>query len=228
LIELENFYADNQPLEIALDSQKSPASNAQWYFNRYQNLTCRKKHLASQIPLTQQEMDYNDYILSQLEIASIKDIEENREELSAEEYLRKQRQHKKKKRKKSKPDKYYSTDNTLILIGKNNNQNDQLTMRTANKSDWWLHTKDIPGSHVVIRSENPSSETIEEAAHLAAYHSKFSLTSSDAGEYTQIKHVHKPTGSKPGYVIYYNQLTIFVTPDKKLIKRLKQNVSNNE
>lgn len=228
LIELENFYADNQPIEIALDPQKSPASNAQWYFNRYQKLKSRKKHLASQIPLTQQEIDYIDSVLTQLEIASIQDIEEIREELSAEGYLRKQRHHKKKKRKKSKPDKYYSSDNTLILVGKNNNQNDQLTMRTANKSDWWLHTKDIPGSHVVIRSENPSSETIEEAAHLAAYHSKFSLSSSVPVDYTQIKNVHKPNGAKPGYVIYDNQQTVFVTPDKKLIKRLKQNVSNKE
>src|SRR5699024_2045650 len=131
-IELVNFYADNQPIEIALDPQKSPASNAQWYFNRYQKLKSRKKHLASQIPLTQQDIDYIDSVLTQLDIASIQEMEEIREELSAEEYLRKQRHHKKKKRKKSKPEKYYSSDNTWYLVEKNNNQNDQLTMRTAN------------------------------------------------------------------------------------------------
>src|SRR5690625_2053000 len=108
LIELENFYADNQPIEIALDPQKSPASNAQWYFNRYQKLKSRKKHLASQIPLTQQEIDYIDSVLTQLEIASIQDIEEIREELSAEGYLRKQRHHKKKKRKKSRSEEHTS------------------------------------------------------------------------------------------------------------------------
>lgn len=101
-------------------------------------------------------------------------------------------------------------------------------MRTAKKSDWWLHTKDIPGSHVVIRSDNPSEKTIEEAANLAAYHSKFSLSSSVPVDYTQIKNVRKPNGAKPGYVIYDDQQTVFVTPDKKLIKQLKENVENNE
>src|SRR5699024_341926 len=124
-------------------------------------------------------------VLNHLDVASKKDTEEIQEEISNEGYLRKQKRSKKKKKNKSKPDKYYSSDGTLILVGKNNHQNDQLTMRMANKSDWWLHTKDIPGSHVVIRSEAPSPETIEEAAHLAAYHSKFSMSSSVPVDYTQ-------------------------------------------
>lgn len=223
-IELENFYADNELLMIELDPQKTPAKNAQWYFSRYQKLKNRKKHLASQIPLTKQEIDYIDSVLTQLDIASSQDIEEIRDELRNEGYLRKQKQHKKNNRKKSKPEHYYSTDGTLIMVGKNNNQNDQLTMRTANKSDWWLHTKDIPGSHVVIRSEDPSEETIEEAAHLAAYHSKFSMSSSVPVDYTQIKNVRKPNGAKPGYVIYDNQSTVFVTPDKKIVRQLKENI----
>jgi len=227
-IELENFYNDNHSILIDLDPQKSPAENAQWYFSQYQKLKNRKKHLATQIPLTEQEIDYIDSVLTQLDVASSQDIEEIREELGAEGYLRKQKRNKKKKKSKSKPDKYYSSDGALILVGKNNHQNDQLTMRTANKSDWWLHTKDIPGSHVVIRSEAPSPESIEEAAHLAAYHSKFNMSSSVPVDYTQIKNVHKPNGAKPGYVIYDNQQTIFVTPDKKLIKQLKQNIEKNE
>ena len=227
-IELENFYNDNQSILINLDPQKSPAENAQWYFSQYQKLKNRKKHLATQIPLTEQEIDYIDSVLTQLDVASSQDIEEIREELSTEGYLRKQKRSKKKRKNKSQPDKYYSSDGTLILVGKNNNQNDQLTMRTANKSDWWLHTKDIPGSHVVIRNDDPNAETIEEAAHLAAYHSKFSMSSSVPVDYTQIKNVHKPNGAKPGYVIYDNQQTIFITPDKKLIKRLKQNIEKNE
>lgn len=223
-IELENFYEDNKLLKIELDPQKSPAKNAQWYFNRYQKLKNRKKHLASQIPLTKQEIDYLDSVLTQLDIASSQDIEEIRDELRDEGYLRKQKQHKKNKRKKSKPEQYYSTDGTLILVGKNNNQNDQLTMRTANKTDWWLHTKDIPGSHVVIRNDNPSEQTIEEAAHLAAYHSKFSMSSSVPVDYTQIKNVRKPNGAKPGYVTYDNQNTVFVTPDRKIVRKLKENL----
>ena len=94
-------------------------------------------------------------------------------------------------------------------------------MKTAQKTDWWLHTKDIPGSHVVIRGEYPSEQTLEEAALLAAYHSKFSSSSSVPVDYTQIKNVRKPNGAKPGFVIYDHQKTLFVTPNKKIVKQLK-------
>lgn len=223
VVELENFYDDNKPITVELDPQKTPAGNAQWYFSRYKKMKNRMMHLAEQIPQTNQEIEYLDSLLAQLEIASSDDIDEIRDELRVEGYLKKQRGGKKKKKKNVGPEKYYSTDGTLIYVGKNNNQNDQLTMKTAHKTDWWLHTKDIPGSHVVIRSDNPSEETIEEAAILAAYFSKYRMSSSVPVDYTQIKHVNKPNGAKPGYVIYDNQNTIFVTPDKKLIKQLKEN-----
>ncbi len=222
-IELENFYDGNQPITIELDPQKSPAQNAQDFFKQYQRLNSRKKHLAQQIPLAKQEIEYIDSLLAQLEIASSDDIEDIRDELRDEGYLRKQKRGRRRKRKESKPEQYYSTDGELILVGKNNKQNDQLTMRTANKSDYWLHTKDIPGSHVVIRSDDPSEQTIEEAAVLAAYYSKYRMSSSVPVDYTQIKHVRKPNGAKPGYVIYDNQQTLFVTPTAKLVKQLKQN-----
>lgn len=223
VVELENFYDNNQLITIELDPQKSPAANSQWYFSRYQKMKSRKMHLAAQIPQTNQEIDYLDSILAQLEIAASDDIDEIREELRDEGYLKKQRGGKKKKKKNVGPEKYYASDGTLIYVGKNNNQNDQLTMKTAHKTDWWLHTKDIPGSHVVIRSDDPSEETIEEAAILAAYFSKFRMSSSVPVDYTQIKHVRKPNGAKPGYVIYDNQNTLFVTPDKKSVKQLKEN-----
>lgn len=222
-VELENFYNENQPITVDLDPQKSPAANAQWYFSRYQKMKNRKMHLADQIPQTNQEINYLDSILAQLEIASSDDIDEIRDELRDEGYLKKQRGGKKKKKKNVGPEKYYASDGTLIYVGKNNNQNDQLTMKTAHKTDWWLHTKDIPGSHVVIRSDDPSEETIEEAAILAAYFSKYRMSSSVPVDYTQIKHVNKPNGAKPGYVIYDNQNTVFVTPDKKRVKQLKEN-----
>lgn len=222
-IELENFYEANELITIELDPQKSPAQNAQDFFRQYQRLNSRKKHLAQQIPLAKQEVDYIDSVLAQLEIASSDDIEDIRDELRDEGYLRKQKRTKRRKRKESKPEQYYSTDGDLILVGKNNKQNDQLTMRTANKSDYWLHTKDIPGSHVVIRNDNPSEKTLVEAAMLAAYYSKYRMSSSVPVDYTQIKHVRKPNGAKPGYVIYDNQQTLFVTPDAKTVKKLKQN-----
>jgi predicted ribosome quality control (RQC) complex YloA/Tae2 family protein len=221
-VTLENFYDNNEPITITLDPQKSPAENAQWYFSQYQKLKSRKKHLATQIPLTRQEINYIDSVMAQVEIASSNDIEEIREELRDQGYLKKQRK-KQKKSQKSGPEKYYSSDGILIYVGKNNRQNDQLTMRTANKTDYWLHTKDIPGSHVVIRNDNPSEKTIEEAAILAAYHSKYRMSSSVPVDYTQIKHVRKPNGAKPGYVIYDNQKTVFVTPDKKTVRQLKNN-----
>lgn len=221
-IQLENFYDNNEMMIIKLDTQKTPAQNAQWYFSQYQKLKNRKIHLAKQIPATEQEIIYIDSILSQLEIASSKEIDEIRDELQNEGYLKKQRQSKRKKRKESKPEKYYSTDGTLIYVGKNNNQNDKLTMHTAKKSDWWLHTKDIPGSHVLIRNSNPSEQTILEAAHLAAYFSKYRMSSSVPVDYTQAKNVWKPNGAKPGYVLYENQKTIFVTPTKNIVDKLSQ------
>ncbi|MDN6162185.1 MAG: NFACT family protein, partial [Atopostipes sp.] len=187
-IELENFYDENKHIKIELDPKKSPAENAQWYFKNYQRLNSRKKHLAKQIPLTRQEIDYIDSLLSQLDMASSGDLEDIRDELRDQGYLKKQKNHKKKKRKKSKPEKYYSTAGDLILVGKNNKQNDRLTMRTANKSDYWLHTKDIPGSHVIIRNDNPSEQTLEEAALLAAYFSKYRMSSSVPVDYTQVKY----------------------------------------
>lgn len=222
-VELENFYDDSSLIHIELDPQKSPAQNAQWYFNRYQKMKNRKQHLEEQIPLTKQETEYLDSLLAQLEIASSQDIEDIRDELREQGYLKKQRRNVKKKKNVSKPEKYVSTDGDVIYVGKNNKQNDELTMRTANKTDWWLHTKDIPGSHVVIRNDNPSDQTIEEAAILAAYNSKYRMSSSVPVDYTQIKHVNKPNGAKPGYVIYENQNTVFVTPDKNIIRELKTN-----
>lgn len=222
-VELENFYDDSSLIHIELDPQKSPAQNAQWYFNRYQKMKNRKQHLKEQIPLTKQETEYLDSLLAQLEIASSQDIEDIRDELREQGYLKKQRRNVKKKKNVSKPEKYVSTDGDVIYVGKNNKQNDELTMRTANKTDWWLHTKGIPGSHVVIRNDNPSDQTIEEAAILAAYNSKYRMSSSVPVDYTQIKHVNKPNGAKPGYVIYENQNTVFVTPDKNIIRELKTN-----
>jgi len=227
-IELDNFYDDNNPIDIKLDPQKTPAENAQWYFDQYQRMKSRKKHLSRQIPLTKQEINYINSVLSQLDIAGSDDIDDIRDELRQQGYLKKQRQNnKKKKRKKSRPEKYHSSDGTLIYVGKNNKQNDKLTMRTANKEEWWLHTKDIPGSHVLIRSKDPSEETLEEAAVLAAYNSKYRMSSSVPVDYTQVKHVRKPNGAKPGYVIYDNQNTLFVTPTRKIVKQLKQNNEDN-
>ncbi|WP_369813731.1 NFACT RNA binding domain-containing protein [Halolactibacillus sp. JCM 19043] len=109
------------------------------------------------------------------------------------------------------------------MVGKNNKQNDYLTMKLAGKQNIWLHTKDIPGSHVVIRSDAPSEATLNEAALLAAYFSKAQQSSAVPVDYTEIKHVHKPNGAKPGYVIYDHQKTVAVTPNRAIVEQLKEN-----
>jgi predicted ribosome quality control (RQC) complex YloA/Tae2 family protein len=179
-----------------------------------------------QLEQTKQEIIYLDSLLQQLGSASLQDIEEIREELAEQGYLR---QRNKKQRKKKKQDKpalscFTSSEGIPIYVGKNNTQNEYLTNRLAQSSDTWLHTKDIPGSHVVIRSSSFSDETLLEAAQLAAYYSQAKESSQVPVDYTVIKHVHKPNGSKPGFVIYVNQKTIFVTPDDQKIKQMKVTV----
>ena len=118
---------------------------------------------------------------------------------------------------------YISSDGTDIIVGKNNKQNDYLTNKLAARDEIWLHTKDIPGSHVVIRSKEPSEETIREAAILAAYYSKARNSSSVLLISQRYGYVKKPSGAKPGFVIYDNQQTVYVTPDDELVLKLKKN-----
>ncbi|WP_230136033.1 NFACT RNA binding domain-containing protein, partial [Peribacillus frigoritolerans] len=117
-----------------------------------------------------------------------------------------------------------ATDGDLIFVGKNNKQNDYLTNKFARRDEIWLHTKDIPGSHVVIRNESPSEKTIKEAAVLAAFFSKAKQSSSVPVDFTQVRHVKKPNGSKPGFVIYDQQQTVYITPDADTVIRLKEAV----
>ena len=219
-ITLPNFYEEKETLTIKLDPQKSPADNAQYYFSRYQKLKNAKVHLKKQISTTIHEMNYFDTLLTQLSIASISDIEEIREELREGRYIKK-RGSKKKKQRKSKPEAFTSSDGASILVGKNNTQNDELTMKRARKTHWWAHTKDIPGSHVIIEEENPSEQTIEEACILAAYYSKYRLSSSVPVDVVQVKNIRKPNGAKPGYVIYEGQSTYYVTPTEKKVNKMK-------
>ncbi|WP_277630682.1 NFACT RNA binding domain-containing protein [Atopococcus tabaci] len=220
-ITLPNFYDEEQPLTIQLDSQKSPADNAQKLFSRYQKLKSASIHLTEQIRLTENEIQYLDSVMTQLKVASPGEVDEIREELIEEGYLRKRKRKNGKQQKRSQPEKYLSSDGTEILVGKNNRQNDQLTMKTARKTDWWLHAKDIPGSHVIIRSDTPSEETVLEAAHLAGYYSKSRLSSSVPIDVVQVKQVRKPNGAKPGFVIYEGQRTVYVTPAKEVVENLK-------
>ncbi|MFC6181556.1 NFACT RNA binding domain-containing protein [Lactiplantibacillus daowaiensis] len=221
-ITLADYYHDNQPLKIELSNQLSPSRNAQKYFSRYQKQKNAVIYVGEQIELTQGEIDYLDNIQTQIELAAPADIAEIREELMQQGYL-KQRKTKKKQRasrKVSQPQQFVATDGTEISVGKNNRQNDQLTLKTARKSDYWLHTQKIPGSHVIIHSDDPSEATLTEAANLAAYFSKARDSATVPVDYVQVRKIRKPNGAKPGLVIYEGQKTLYVSPDADLVERL--------
>ncbi|PLR77577.1 hypothetical protein CU633_09215 [Bacillus sp. V3-13] len=224
-ITVVNYYSeDGAEITIPLDPRKSPSENAQKYFSRYQKAKHAIVVVGEQIKKAKEEAAYFNALLQQVQAASTKDLEEIREELVEGGYLRERQKKKNKKAQNLKPvlDRYAASDGTEILVGKNNKQNEYLTNKLAGRDEIWLHTKDIPGSHVVIRSKEPSETTILEAAQLAAYFSKARNSSSVPVDYTQIRHVKKPNGSKPGYVIYDNQQTVYVTPDEESILALKK------
>lgn len=220
-----DYYDPNQAeMIIELNPNKTPSENAQNFFKTYQKLKTSKSKLAKEIQRAKLEIDYFERLLQQLETARLDDIEEIRAELREEGYLKEKRKANKQKQKATKPspEKFVATDGTTIYVGRNNKQNDYLTTKMAHAKDIWLHAKDIPGSHVLIRSHSPSEATLLEAAQLAALFSKASASSSVPVDYTEVRHVRKPNGAKPGYVIYDQQKTLFVTPDRKIIDLLKQ------
>ncbi|MGG1678775.1 NFACT family protein [Neobacillus sp. NRS-1170] len=225
-IEVLNYYDElGGTITIPLDPRKTPSENAQKYFSKYQKAKNSVAVVMEQIEKAQLEVEYFDNLLQQVVSASPKDIQEIREELVEGAYIRERQKRNGKKIQNAKPvlDHFLSTDGTDIIVGKNNKQNDYLTNKLAARDEIWLHTKDIPGSHVVIRSKEPSEETVLEAANLAAYYSKARNSSSVPVDFTKVRHVKKPSGSKPGFVIYDNQQTVYVTPDEELVLNLKKN-----
>ncbi|MFT4413504.1 NFACT family protein [Fredinandcohnia humi] len=224
-IEVQNYYSpDNELIKIILNPQKTPSENAQSYFLKYHKAKNSVAFVENEIRKAREEIVYFDSLLQQIESAAPKDLQEIREELMEEGYLKIKQQKGNKKNKPSKLsfERYESSDGTEILVGKNNKQNDYLTNKIAARDEIWLHTKDIPGSHVIIRSKQPSRETIIEAATIAAYFSKAKNSSSVPVDYTTVRHVKKPSGSKPGFVIYDNQQTVYVTPVEDLIVKLRK------
>jgi len=223
-VNLPNFYDDEAPLKISLSNQLSPSQNAQKYFAKYQKLRNSVAYVHEQTAKNQAELDYLEGIAAQIELANPKDIEDIRLELQDAGYLKKQKHGKKpvKRPKLAKPDHFYASDGTSIFVGKNNLQNDQLTLKTAKKTDIWLHAKDVPGSHVIIDSDNPSDKTLTEAATLAAYFSKNRNGANVPVDYIQVKKIRKPNGAKPGFVVYEGQQTINVTPELTTVDKLRQ------
>ena len=224
-ITLPNFYDNNKEITISLSNQLSSSQNAQKYFKKYQKLKNAVTFVNEQIELTKKEVAYLEEIQTQIELATPADLNDIKTELQQEGYIKKKQQKSKhsSRVKINKPESFIASDGTEILVGKNNLQNEKLTLHTAKKTDIWLHAKNIPGSHVIIKSNNPSDETLFEAAMLAAYFSKFRSSANVPIDYVQVKNIRKPNGSKPGFVIYEGQKTLTVTPTEDFVLELRQN-----
>lgn len=219
-----NYYDENcSIIRIPLDASKSPAQNAQKYYKEYRKAQTAEGILKEQIEAAHEELAYIETVQEALNRASsTKEIAELREELALQGYVRNQGK-KQKGGSMLPPHKFISSDGFVIWVGRNNRQNDLLTLKTAHGKDLWLHTQKIPGSHVIIETRNQEvpETTIDEAAMLAAYHSKAKESSQVPVDYTYVKYVHKPAGAKPGKVIYEHQLTRYITPNMTIIDKLK-------
>lgn len=219
-VELDNYYT-SEKITIVLDKALTPNQNAQRYFKKYQKLKEAVKHLTGLIEETKETIQYLESVETALSQANLTEIAEIREELIQTGFIRRRQREKIQKRKK--PEKYLSTDGqTIILVGRNNLQNDELTFKMAKKEELWFHAKDIPGSHVVITGNlQPSDEVKTDAAELAAYFSKARLSNLVQVDMIEVKKLNKPTGGKPGFVTYTGQKTLRVTPDEAKIKSMK-------
>lgn len=222
---LENFYQEGcPPVKILLDPQLTPVENAQYFFRRYAKAKKVKESATQHSQATHDDLLYMAGVENSVDQASTPgELDEVRSELVDQGYLKPAGPRPaKKKEVLPRPSAYTSSDGMTILVGKNNRQNDYLTMKMARQEDIWLHTKDIPGSHVVIRTEGKEvpPSTLEEAASLAALHSRAKQSSKVPVDYTLRKFVSKPKGTKPGYVIYTDQKTIMAEPNPELPARL--------
>ena len=226
-----DFYdAEMKEIEIALDPAKTPAENAQKYFQKYNKAKRTLAAMEIQQKQNDAELEYLESVLNALENANEDaDLAEIRTELAESGFMRKQTKKKgQTKPKKAKPMHFRSSDGFDIYVGKSNLQNDELTLRTAEPADIWMHTKNIPGSHVLIRTNGTGEvpvNTLEEGATLAAYFSKAKDSSMVPVDYTLRKNVKKPNGAKPGMVIYLTNKTIYITPTEEQVNRLKESQS---
>ena len=230
-IELLNYYDDNKPISIPLDSKYTPSVNAKRFFKKYNKLKNALEIVGTQKKETLQELNYIESIVYELESAtSVQDVSEILEEIS-ENVIFKDKTDKLKKKKNTKikkstltknknvsfnPLKYVIDDFTL-LVGRNNKENDYLTLKYAHKTDLWFHTKDIHGSHaiLVLNGKQPNDDVLIKCAEIASYHSKARLSSNVPVDVCEVKYVKKPNGAKPGMVIYTNYSTLYVTPKNK-------------
>ena len=210
-----NYYT-NEEIAVPLDPSFSPQANAKKYFEKYAKLKRTEDALTTQIAETKEEIQHLESISASLDIAlNESDLVQIKEELTQYGYIKKHSIGKKKTSVKSKPFHYLSSDGYHIYVGKNNYQNDELTFKFATGNDWWFHAKGTAGSHVIVKSsdEELPDRVFEEAGGLAAYYSKGRTAPKVEIDYIQKKHVKKPNGSKPGFVVYYTNYSLMAVPD---------------
>lgn len=232
-VQLPNFYEDGAPVVLSLDPALSPAANAQAYYRKYQKAKKGQAVARERLDASIEERRYLESVKTALTICETEsELAEIRLELSQSGYLNPEAGDKPKKERSSKglrpghavqPLRFRSSDGFTILVGRNNRQNDLLTMEIAHDDDVWLHTKEIPGAHVIVqtRGREVPETTLVEAASVAAYYSQARASANVPVDFTLRKHVRKPKGARPGMVIYERQRTLFVTPDRELIRRLE-------
>ncbi len=222
--DLKNYYDENRPIRIKADPAKTPAANAQKYFKDYRKTKTAEAMLTELIEQGQNDLQYLETVADSLDRASTQaEIEEIRNELVVSGFMKFKKKNNQKQTKLLPPMEYMTTDGFRVLVGRNNMQNDKLSLKTASKSDMWLHTQKFPGSHVIIISDNKeiSDDAIVEAAEIAAYHSKARDAKLVPVDYTYVKHLKKPQGAPPGKVIYHVYYSVNVTPNKEKIDKME-------
>ncbi len=220
-----NYFSEGEEITLKLDSRLTPQENSEKLFKEYRRMKNAEHYLTEQIKLGEEELIYLESVLESIEKAdSETTIAEIREELSETGYIDRGKAQPKKKARALEPYRFVSSDGFVIYAGKNNKQNDALTLKSALKGDLWLHTKNIPGSHVIVEcagAELPD-RTITEAAIIAATYSRAKNSVNVPVDYTRVKFVKKPQGAAPGRVIYTNYYTAYATPDEEQCARLAQ------
>ncbi len=225
-VSVTDYYADGCPeVVIELDKQLTPAANAQQKYKKYTKYKNGKIYLAEQIEIAKRELDYIESVIESLSRADGEtELSEIREELSGSGYISKFKTVGRQKKYVPKPLTYRTTGGYRVLCGKNNMQNEYLTFRVADKTDVWFHAKNRPGSHVILQCEGrePSERDYTEAAMIAAYHSKSAGEAMIEVDYSYVKNIKKPSGGKPGFVIYHTNYSTLVTRAPEVVASLSE------
>lgn len=220
-LDCENYYEDNAPVSIPLDPLLTPQQNAAKYYKRYTKAKTAEKYLRRQMDLARRDLEYLESVLAELQQAETEqDFLDIRGELREAGFLKKQG--KKEKSRPSAPWEFRTSSGLRVQVGRNNRQNDKLTLKDADRRDLWFHTQKIHGSHVILRCAGraPGEEDVAQAALLAAWFSQARESSGVPVDYTEVRNVKKPAGGRPGMVVYATCRTVYVTPEEAAVRAL--------